>query len=65
MIKLIGRFIRAFRFYAGCVGLRNALFVELPEFIAQAKENHVEGYSFLSDLVDCMEDCEEDYRQCM
>lgn len=58
---MIGRFIRAFRFYVRCVGLRNALFVELPEFIDQAKENRMEGYSFLSDLVDCMEDSEDAY----
>lgn len=53
---MIRRFMKSFRFYVKCVGLRHTLFVELPEFIAQAKENRVEGYSFLSDLVDCMED---------
>ena len=58
---MIGRFVRAFRFYVRCVGFKNALFVELPEFIAQAKENRVEDYSFLSDLVDCMEDAMDAY----
>lgn len=43
---MIGRFIRAFGFYVKCVGLRNTLFVELPEFIDQAKENRIKEYSF-------------------
>lgn len=43
---MIRRFMRAFRFYVRYVGLKNTLFVELPEFIDQAKENRVEGYSF-------------------
>ena len=58
---MIRRFMRAFRFYVRCVGLKNTLFFELPEFIDQAKEDRVEGYSFLSDLVDCMEDAMDAY----
>ena len=65
MIKLIGRFIRSFRFYCQCVGFKNALTVELPGFIDMAKEYGLPEYSLMFNIVDIMEDCEEDYRQSM
>ena len=58
---MIKRFFDALRFYVRCVGLKNALTVELPFFIQQAKEQRIKEYSFLSDLVDCMEDAEDAY----
>ena len=64
MLILIKRFIRAFIFYWHCVGLKNVLIVELPEFINKAKEyreNGIAGYSLLENLVDIMEDDEQAY----
>lgn len=64
MLVLIKRIIRAFIFYLRCVGLKNVLTVELPEFINEAKEykkNGIAGYSLLENLVDIMEDDEEAY----
>lgn len=61
MLVLIKRFIRAFIFYWRCVGLKNVLTVELPEFINEARENGIAGYSLLENLVDIMEDDEQAY----
>lgn len=62
-LVLIKRFIRTFIFYVRCVGLKNVLTVELPEYINEAKElakkyreNGIAGYSLLENLVDIMED---------
>ena len=61
MLVLIKRFIRAFIFYWRCVGLKNVLTVELPEFIDEARENGIPKYSLLENLVDIMEDDEQAY----
>ena len=58
---MLRRFFQSLRFYIRCVGLKNALFIELPAFVQMAKENRIKEYPFLSDLVDCMEDCEDAY----
>ena len=67
-LALIKRFIRTFIFYWRCVGLKNVLTVELPEYINEAKEymndarkNGIPEYSLLENLVDIMEECEQDY----
>ena len=61
MLVLIKRFIRAFVFYWRCVGLKNVLTVELPEFINEARKNGIPKYSLLENLVDIMEDDEQAY----
>ena len=58
---MIKRFFNALKFYVRCTGLKNTLFIELPYFIQQAKEQRIKEYSFISDLVDCMEDDIEAY----
>ena len=58
---MLRRFFQSLRFYIRCVGLKNALFIDLPAFVQMAKENRIKEYPFLSDLVDCMEDCEYAY----
>ena len=58
---MIRRFFKCLRFYFRCVGLKNLLIVELPGFIAQTKECRTPGCSFLSDLLDVMEEDEEAY----
>ena len=60
-LVLIKRFVRAFIFYWQCVGLKNVLTVELPEFINIAREDGVPEYSLLENLVDIMEDDEQAY----
>lgn len=60
-MTMIERFLIDLRFYIRCVGLKQALFVELPCFIEQAKEEGIPEYSFLSNLVDCMEDAMDAY----
>lgn len=54
------RFLRSFRFYIRCVGLKNALFVELPGFIDLAKEDPCCD-SLFEDVIEWMEDSEEAY----
>ena len=60
-MTMLKRFLKSLRFYIRCVGLKNTLFVELPTFVQMAKESRIKEYPFLSDLVDCMEDCEDAY----
>ena len=58
---MIKRFFNALKFYVRCTGLKNTLFIELPFFIQQVKGQRIKEYSFISDLVDCMEDAENAY----
>ena len=58
---MLRRFFKSLRFYIRCVGLKNALFIELPGFVQMAKENRMKEYPFLSDLIDCMEESEDCY----
>ena len=57
---MLRRFFKSLRFYIRCVGLKNALFVELPGFIDAAKENRCFDTLF-EDVIDWMEDSEDAY----
>lgn len=48
------RFIKILLFYFRAVGIKNTLFIELPEFIRQSKEDDIS-------LIDFMEECMDYY----
>lgn len=58
---MVRRFLKSLRFYCRAVGIKNALFNELPCFIRMAKEDGLPDESLFWNLVDIMEDCQDCY----
>lgn len=57
---MIRRLLRALKFYIYAVGVKNALFVELPIYIDLAIQEPM-GSSFFESLIEWLEDCEDAY----